>query len=111
MNHNPVRLLTVAFAVFSMFFGAGNLIYPLQVGLTSGITGIVGLIGFLLTAVLLPFLGLLAMTLFDGNYNAFFNRLGVVPGQLLLCVCLMVIGPVIAIPRIVTLSHVMTAPF
>lgn len=111
MNHNPVRLLTVAFAVFSMFFGAGNLIYPLQVGLTSGIDGIIGLVGFLLTAVLLPFLGLLAMILFDGNYNEFFNRLGVIPGQALLFICLMVIGPVIAIPRIVTLSHVMTAPF
>jgi LIVCS family branched-chain amino acid:cation transporter len=94
-----------------MFFGAGNLIYPLQVGLTSGIHGIVGLVGFLLTAVLLPYLGLLAMILFDGNYNEFFNRLGVVPGQALLCACLMVIGPLIAIPRIVTLSHVMTAPF
>jgi len=111
MYHNPVRLLTVAFAVFSMFFGAGNLIYPLQVGLTSGIHGIVGLIGFLLTAVLLPYLGLFAMILFDGNYNEFFNRLGIIPGQALLCACLMVIGPLIAIPRIVTLSHVMTAPF
>jgi LIVCS family branched-chain amino acid:cation transporter len=111
MSQSPVRLLTVAFAVFSMFFGAGNLIYPLQVGLTSGIHGIVGLVGFLLTAVLLPYLGLLAMILFDGNYNEFFNRLGVVPGQALLCACLMVIGPLIAIPRIVTLSHVMTAPF
>jgi LIVCS family branched-chain amino acid:cation transporter len=111
MSQNPVRLLTVAFAVFSMFFGAGNLIYPLQVGLTSGIHGIIGLVGFLLTAVLLPYLGLLAMILFDGNYNEFFNRLGVIPGQALLCACLMVIGPLIAIPRIVTLSHVMTAPF
>jgi branched-chain amino acid:cation transporter, LIVCS family len=111
MNQNPVRLLTVAFAVFSMFFGAGNLIYPLQVGLTSGIDGIIGLVGFLLTAVVLPFLGLLAMILFDGNYNEFFNRLGIVPGQALLCACLMVIGPLIAIPRIVTLSHVMTSPF
>jgi len=111
MNQHPTHLLTVAFAVFSMFFGAGNLIYPLQVGLSSGIDGTVGLIGFLLTAVLLPFLGLLAMTLFDGNYNEFFNRLGVIPGQILLCACLMVIGPVIAIPRIVTLSHIMVAPF
>ncbi len=111
MDHTSVRLLTVAFAVFSMFFGAGNLIYPLQVGLTSGINGITGLIGFLLTAVFLPFLGLLAMILFDGNYNEFFNRLGVTVGQLLLWACLMVIGPVIGIPRIVTLSHIMIAPF
>src|SRR5580700_8600887 len=106
MNQNPVRLLTVSFAVFSMFFGAGNLIYPLEVGLTSGIDGIVGLVGFLLTAVALPFIGLFAMILFDGNYNEFFNRLGIVPGQMLLFVCLMIIGPVIAIPRIITLSHV-----
>jgi LIVCS family branched-chain amino acid:cation transporter len=111
MNTPQVRLFTVSFAVFSMFFGAGNLIYPLEVGLSSGLNGIMGLFGFLLTAVLLPFLGLFAMILYDGNYNEFFNRLGTVPGQTVLFLCLMVIGPVIAIPRIVTLSHVMTAPF
>jgi LIVCS family branched-chain amino acid:cation transporter len=94
-----------------MFFGAGNLMYPLVVGLTSGQYTTFGMIGFLLTAVCLPVLGLISMILFDGNYNEFFNRLGNTLGNKLLALCMFIIGPVIAIPRIVTLSHTMTSPF
>jgi branched-chain amino acid:cation transporter, LIVCS family len=111
MKTNKVRLLTVSFAIFSMFFGAGNLIYPLETGIDSGQHLMIGMLGFLLTAVVLPFMGLIAMILFDGNYNAFFNRLGTTTGQALVFICMMIIGPVVAIPRIVTLSHIMIAPF
>jgi branched-chain amino acid:cation transporter, LIVCS family len=111
MKTEKTYIITLGFAIFSMFFGAGNLIYPLEVGIDSGTHFILGMFGFLLTAVLLPFTGLLAMILFDGDYNAFFNRLGTTVGQTLIGICMMVIGPVIAIPRIVTLSHVMIAPF
>lgn len=111
MKAHQVSLLTTGFAIFSMFFGAGNLIYPLEVGITSGSNSLFGMIGFLLTAVLLPFTGLIAITLFNGDYYAFYNRLQQPFGHLLLFISLMVIGPVVAIPRIITLSHVMTAPF
>lgn len=105
------QTISTGLAVFAMFFGAGNLIYPLVVGITSGnLTGI-GFLGFSITAVLLPLAGLIAMILFDGDYNAFFNRLGKIPGALLIATCMMIIGPIIAIPRIVTLSHTMIAPF
>ncbi|HEV2916289.1 MAG TPA: branched-chain amino acid transport system II carrier protein [Candidatus Babeliales bacterium] len=111
MNINKSYIITLSFAIFSMFFGAGNLIYPLEVGIDSGQHLAIGMLGFLLTAVLLPFMGLLAMVLFDGDYNAFFNRLGTTAGQTIIALCMIIIGPVIAIPRIVTLSHVMIAPF
>jgi len=106
-----VSLLTTGFAIFSMFFGAGNLIYPLEAGITSGNNSLFGMVGFLLTAVLLPFTGLIAITLFNGDYYAFFNRLKQPFGSLILFASLMVLGPLVAIPRIVTLSHTMTAPF
>jgi len=51
------------------------------------------------------------MILFDGNYNAFFGRLGNIPGKLMILFSMIIIGPLIAIPRIVTLSHTMVAPF
>lgn len=111
MKTQQISLVTTGFAIFCMFFGAGNLIYPLQVGITSGTHSFFGIAGFLITAVLLPFAGLIAMTLFSGDYNAFFGRLYQPFGQIILFISLMVIGPVIAIPRIVSLSHVMTAPF
>jgi len=105
------HVVEIGLAIFSMLFGAGNLMYPLQVGIESADKNIWGIIGFMLTAVCLPVLGFVSMILFNGNYNAFFKRLGSVAGSLLIFACMVVIGPLIGIPRITTLSHTMTAPF
>lgn len=104
-------IVSTGLAIFSMFFGAGNLLYPLQVGIIAGEHNIVGISGFLITAMLIPLMGLIAMILFDGNYEEFFYRLGKIPGAGLIAACVLVLGPVIAIPRIVTLSHTMVSPF
>lgn len=104
-------IITVALAIFSMFFGAGNLLYPLKVGMHAGDNFFFGMLGFLITAVCLPLAGLVAMILFDGNYELFFGRVGQVTGNIMIFLSILVIGPLIAIPRIVTLSHTMTAPF
>ena len=105
------HIVSIAFAIFSMFFGAGNLIYPLAVGRDSGPLTLFGMIGFAITAVFLPLAGLVGMILFDGDYETFFKRLGKVPGIFLIFASMLIIGPLIAIPRIVTLSHIMVAPF
>jgi LIVCS family branched-chain amino acid:cation transporter len=105
------HIVTTGLAIFSMFFGAGNLMYPLRIGALSGDQTLWGLLGFLTTAACLPVLGLFAMILFDGDYKAFFNRLGSNAGSIVIFISMLIIGPLIAIPRIVTLSHTMTAPF
>jgi LIVCS family branched-chain amino acid:cation transporter len=110
-NKSSFYIITVALAIFSMFFGAGNLVYPLKVGIHSGSHLFFGMLGFLITAVCLPLLGLIAMILFDGNYEVFFGRVGSRLGNIIIFLCMLVIGPLIAIPRIVTLSHTMTASF
>ncbi|MDR3646682.1 MAG: branched-chain amino acid transport system II carrier protein [Candidatus Babeliales bacterium] len=104
-------VLAIGLAIFSMFFGAGNLMYPIKVGIDSGDKIIFGMSGFLITAIILPLLGLLAMILFEGDYKAFFFRLGEIPGKLILLICILIVGPLIAIPRIVTLSYTMMSPF
>jgi len=104
-------VISVGLAIFSMFFGAGNLMYPIVVGINSGDKTMIGMAGFLITSVLLPILGLVAMIFFDGDYKAFFYRLGRIPGGFLIFASMVIIGPLIAIPRIVTLSHIMMAPF
>ena len=104
-------LLSTGLAVFSMFFGAGNLIYPISVGMMGGDKNIWAISGFLVTAALLPVLGLYTMTLFDGNYMKFFGRVGKVPGFLLIFLCMLMLGPLIAMPRIVSISHTMLTPF
>lgn len=103
--------LSTGLAIFSMFFGAGNLMYPILVGIQSGTQNIFGMAGFLLTAVCLPLAGLVGMILFDENYKLFFNRLGDIAGSIVIAISLIIIGPLVAIPRIATLSHTMIAPF
>lgn len=105
------HLLTAGLAIFSMFFGAGNLIYPLITGMTAGQYTWLGMLGFLLTAALLPLLGLTSMIFFDGDYDSFFGRLGYIPGKIIIFICMMIIGPIIAIPRIISLSEIMIHPF
>ena len=105
------QIISVGLAIFSMLFGAGNLMFPIAVGMVSGDLNFFGLSGFLLTAVFLPITGIVAMILFDGDYKSFFYRLGDIPGFLIILACMLIIGPIIAIPRIVTLSHIMISPF
>jgi LIVCS family branched-chain amino acid:cation transporter len=104
-------IVTIGLAIFSMFFGAGNLLYPLMVGMHAGNQNFFGMLGFIITAVCLPLIGLIAMIILDCNYEVFFNRLGNRFGSFIIFLCMLVIGPLIAIPRIVTLSHTMIAPF
>jgi len=103
--------VTIGLAIFSMLFGAGNLLAPLLVGITTGAAHLIpGIFPFLTTAVLLPLLGLIAMVLFDGNYYAFFNRLGAIPGKIALFLCMFIMGPLVAMPRLITTTYIMLEP-
>lgn len=103
--------ITTGLAIFSMFFGAGNLIFPPKVGLLSGSQLIWGISGFLVASFCSALLGLVTMILFNGDYYAFFHRIGKVPGNIMIFLCICIIGPLYAMPRIVALSHIMIAPF
>lgn len=110
-NSSKSYIIPTGLAIFAMLFGAGNLIYPLKAGLEAGDKTFVGMLGFLLTAVCIPVAGLVGVILFDGDYTKFFNRLGRTTGKIFIFLCMIILGPGLVIPRIVTLSHVMTAPF
>lgn len=105
------QVVLTGLAVFAMFFGAGNLVYPIEIGMKSGSHNLLGMCSFLLTAVILPVIGLVAMLMYDGNYKQFFGRLGKWSGDIAILICMLIIGPIIAIPRITTLSHTMMTPF
>ena len=98
------HILTTGLAMFSMFFGAGNVVFPLIVGQTAGEYAWPAIVGLLLTAVGVPFVGLLAMVLYEGDYRSFFARIGVIPGFLVTLFIMIIIGPVGAIPRCIALS-------
>jgi LIVCS family branched-chain amino acid:cation transporter len=105
------EIVTLGLAIFSMLFGAGNLMYPLAVGMSSGTQNAFGITAFMITAICLPLIGIITMILYKGNYEAFFARLGTISGKLMIFICMLILGPVIAMPRIITLSHTMMTPF
>lgn len=92
------------FALFSMFFGAGNITFPLVLGLLAGGNLPFALLGFVLTAVCIPFSGLIAISLFNGNYKSFFYQMGKIPGFLIITFLIALIGPFAGIPRCITLT-------
>lgn len=99
------KTLAAGLAVFSMFFGSGNLVFPLILGQQTQGESFISIIGLFLTAVLMPFLGVLAMILVRGEYRQFFSFLGK-PLYLLICSSIIgLIGPFGVIPRCLTIAH------
>lgn len=103
--------VTTGLAIFAMLFGAGNLIFPLKVGIISGSQAPLALASFMLTGVVLPLLGLIGMAFFNGDYKEFFYRIGKVPGKILILLCMLIIGPLLVMPRIVDLTYELMRPF
>ena len=110
-DSNQSGIWTIGLAIFSMLFGAGNIIYPIKCGVVTGSQNYIGIAGFILTGVFLPIIGLVAMILFDGNYKRFFNRMGKIPGALSILYCMLILGPLIAMPRCITVPFEMLKPF
>lgn len=98
-------IIATGLAMFSMFFGAGNVVFPLALGQIAQEKNFFAILGMLLTAVCVPFIGLIGMTLFDGDYKAFFSRIGKVPGFLVAAAIMGLIGPFGAMPRCIALSY------
>ncbi|MCK4517875.1 branched-chain amino acid transport system II carrier protein [Candidatus Babeliales bacterium] len=98
-------LVSTGLAIFSMFFGAGNVVFPLVLGRYAGDQNLYAITGFLIMAAGVPFLGLVSMVLFNGDYNQFFGRLGKVASMAVVVASMALIGPFAAIPRCIALSY------
>ncbi len=66
---------TAGLAMFSMFFGSGNLVFPLAMGSQIQDQWHYGTLGFMITAVIVPFLGLYAIILYHGHRKDFFESI------------------------------------
>ncbi len=97
--------LSIGLAMFSMFFGAGNVIFPLAVGQYAGDKNFFALLGLIITAAIMPIAGVIAMILYDGNYRQFFGRLGRIPGFVLALIIISLLGPLGSTPRCIALSY------
>jgi len=98
-------ILATGFSMFSMFFGAGNVVFPLVLGQTAGENVSYASLGLMLTGIVLPFIGLLSMMLYRGDYKSYFLRLGKGPGLFLIFLIMAILGPFAGMPRTITLSQ------
>lgn len=106
MTQKQPNFIVVGLALFSMFFGSGNLIYPLMLGRDAGSSFLISACGFVLSAVLIPCLGVIAISFAEGHYERIFATLfrGKTSTILIFLVLLSFI-PFGAGPRCVVLAH------
>lgn len=89
----------IGFALFAMFFGAGNLIFPPYLGLHSGQHWLSGFLCYLLADVGLAVLSILVISKSEDGVEGITAPLGKKASRLLLSVNMLCLGPLIAIPR------------
>lgn len=89
----------VGLMLFSMFFGAGNLIFPPFLGAGAGTNFVPAIIGFILTGVGLPVLVITATALVNDGANALGNRVHPWFGTIFTVIVYLSIGPFFGIPR------------
>lgn len=99
MGKTNKDIIVVGFALFAMFFGAGNLIFPPFLGVLSGSSWITGFAGFILADVGLALLAILAAARCNGEVNKVLSRSGKSLAIILGSAIMICLGPLLAIPR------------
>ena len=99
MGKTNKDIIVVGFALFAMFFGAGNLIFPPYLGVISGSSWITGFTGFILSDVGLALLAILAAAKCNGDINKVLGRSGKNLAIILGSAIMICLGPLVAIPR------------
>lgn len=109
---NFKNTLSIGLMLFALFFGAGNMIFPPLLGQAAGTNLWPAIIGFLLTGVGLPLLGITAVALNGGSFEELGARVHPIFGIIFTIILYLSIGPVFAIPRTGTVAfEIGAAPF
>lgn len=96
------ELLMIGLMVFSIFFGAGNLIFPPIIGKQAGTSVFTTMFFFSITAIIFPILGIVAVAKSDGLRNLA-NRVDPIFSIIFTIAAYLAIGPALAMPRAGTL--------
>ena len=91
--------LVIGFALFSMFFGAGNIIFPPYLGMGSGSEWGLGFLCYYLADIGIATLAIFALIRNGGEISSITGRIGKIPGEIMLSAIILCIGPFIALPR------------
>ena len=102
---SPANILALGFMTFALFLGAGNIIFPASAGLSASENLWPTALGFLITAVGLPLLTLVALARVGGGIEDLTAPLGRLPGLILAILVYLSIGPLFATPRTAVVSY------
>lgn len=107
MNKNKKLkdIIVVGFALFAIFFGAGNLIFPPYIGVVAGKKWYEVMWGFLMTDPFLPIFGVIVTAKVGGRADAIGKRVSPIFSKTLGAICMLIIGPFFAIPRTAATTH------
>lgn len=98
-NASIKDMIVIGFALFAMFFGSGNLIFPPYLGRMVGDQYWIGLVGFMIMGVGLPLLGVMATAKVGGDFRVVGNHVSPLFSTILITALMLTIGPLFAIPR------------
>lgn len=94
------------FALFSMFFGAGNLMFPPLLGLKAGDAWLMVMFGFVISAVIIPLFGIFAHAKLQGTMLDFAKKVSPV-FSLVYCILVYLISIALPSPRTASVTHEM----
>ena len=105
------NLILISLTLFSMFFGAGNLIFPPFLGAQAGTNTWIAMLGFCLSAIALPIFGVIAVAK-SGGLKKLASRVHPIFAAIFTFLIYLSIGPCLAIPRTASTSFEMAVvPF
>ncbi len=99
MNKKTRDIITIGFALFAMFFGAGNLLLPPYIGIQIGDHVWITILAFGLTGILLPFFGILSVVNAGDKFEDLGAKIHPLLAPILGTVIMLCVGPLIAVPR------------
>lgn len=100
-----VSLIAVSLTLFSMFFGAGNLIFPPVMGAQAGTAFTPAITGFLIGGVLLPVISVFAIAVAGADLRDLSSRAGKVFGVIFPSAAYLSIGAIYGVPRTGAVSY------
>ncbi len=101
----PGTTVVTGLMLFALFFGAGNLIFPPVLGASAGDRLPAVMAGFLITGVLLPLVAVIAVSTSGEGILGLARRVGGRFGAVAPAAVYLSIGPLYAIPRVVTVAY------
>ena len=105
MKKKLLDTIIIGFALFAIFFGAGNLIFPPYLGVTAGGNWGIATIAFLISDPLLSIIAVMVVAALGGSALNVGRRVHPLFASALAAICVLLIGPIFAVPRTGASTH------